>query len=94
MHYAALLSVAMGGADLTGHTAAFLAWQQPSALPAFTFDDVWPFMARDKKADHAGVRFVLLRDLARPYLARVPEATLRAAFEAWLVDVRGMTDRT
>ena len=83
MHYAALLSRAMGGADLTGHTLAFLRYQQPRLLPPLTFDEVWPYMARDKKADAEGVRFVLLRDLARPYLARVPEGVLRAGFGAW-----------
>ena len=83
MHYAALLSRAMGGADLMAHTLAFLNYQQPRPLPPLTFDEVWPYVARDKKADSQGVRFVLLHDLARPYLARVPEGVLRAGFGAW-----------
>ncbi|WP_019585969.1 3-dehydroquinate synthase [Deinococcus apachensis] len=83
MHYAALLSRALGGADLTGHTRAFLRWQNPQPLPPLTFENVWPYMARDKKADSEGVRFVLLHDLARPYLARVPEDVLRREFEYW-----------
>ncbi|ADV67186.1 3-dehydroquinate synthase [Deinococcus maricopensis] len=91
LHYAALLSLAVGGADVTAHTRSFLAWQRPAPLPELTFEDVWPFMARDKKADHAGVRFVLLHEVGRPYLARVPEGTLRACFDAWRADVRGMT---
>lgn len=95
MHYAARLSRALGGgpvggADLTAHTLAFLRWQRPTPLPALTFDDLNVFMARDKKADDEGVRFVLLRDLAQPYLARVPEAVLRAEFEGWSADLRSL----
>ncbi|WP_034385267.1 3-dehydroquinate synthase [Deinococcus sp. YIM 77859] len=91
MHYAALLSRALGGADLSGHTLAFLRWQRPQPLPPLTFDDVWPYMARDKKADTQGVRFVLLHDLAQPYLARVPETVLRRAFETWQTDVTSLS---
>ncbi|WP_285522877.1 3-dehydroquinate synthase [Deinococcus rhizophilus] len=87
MHYAALLSRALGGADLTAHTRAFLRWQRPTPLPDLTFDDLWPYMARDKKADADGVRFVLLHDLGRPYLGRVPGAVLRREFAAWQTDL-------
>ncbi len=90
MHYAALLSRALGGADLSTHTLAFLKYQQPRALPPLSFEALWPYMARDKKADAQGVRFVLLRDLAKPYLARVPEDVLRAAFGEWQVAVSGL----
>ena len=87
MHYAARLSHALGGADLTRHTRAFLRWQRPIPLPPLTFGNVAPFIARDKKADSAGVRFVLLRDLAQPYLARVPEDVLRREFAGWQADL-------
>ncbi|WP_309570037.1 3-dehydroquinate synthase [Deinococcus sp.] len=90
MHYAALLSVAQGGADLAPDTLAFLRWQRPSPLPDLTYNDVAPYMARDKKADSDGVRFVLLHELARPYLTRVPETVLRAAFMKWQSDVSGL----
>jgi len=87
MHYAARLSHALGGADLTAHTRAFLRWQRPRRLPPLTFDALAPFIARDKKADSAGVRFVLLRDLAQPYLARVPDDVLRREFDGWQADL-------
>lgn len=90
MHYAARLSRALGGADLTGHTRAFLTWQQPTPLPPVTFEDALTFMARDKKADADGVRFVLLRDLAQPYLTRVPESVLREEFSGWQQDLRDL----
>ncbi|MFK7602465.1 3-dehydroquinate synthase [Deinococcus sp. SM5_A1] len=89
MHYAAILSRNMGGADLTPHTLAFLKWQWPAPLPPLAFEDVTPYMARDKKADTQGVRFVLLCDLAQPYLTRVPEDTLRSAFREWQTAVSG-----
>jgi 3-dehydroquinate synthase len=89
MHYAALLSRAVGGADLTPQTLAFLTWQRPAPLSRLTFEDVMPYMARDKKADAQGVRFVLLHDLAHPYLARVPQEVLRKAFGEWQRDVGG-----
>ncbi|MFC4637557.1 3-dehydroquinate synthase [Deinococcus hohokamensis] len=91
MHYAARLSRALGGEDLTGHTLAFLRWQQPAPLPDLDFDALNAYMARDKKADSDGVRFVLLRALAQPYLARVPEGLLREEFEGWQADVRALS---
>ena len=87
MHYAALLSREVGSTDLSGHTHRFLEWQQPKPLPPLNFDELNAYMARDKKADSTGVRFVLLHDLARPYLERVPEAVLRSVFAVWQSEV-------
>jgi 3-dehydroquinate synthase len=87
MHYATLLSRELGGDDLTPYTRRFLDWQRPKTLPPLTFEELSAYMARDKKADSQGVRFVLLHGLARPYLARVPEDTLRATFQVWQSDV-------
>ncbi len=87
MHYAAILSRLEGGADLTPRTRAFLRWQQPSPLPSLSWPDLRAFMGRDKKADAAGLRFVLLRDLGQPYLARLPEATLQRAYAEWSAEV-------
>jgi len=90
MHYAALVSRALGGDDLTALTARFLTYQRPSPLPDLAWEDVWPFMLRDKKADSVGLRFVLLKGLGRPYLARVPEDVLREVFGAWRAEVTGI----
>ena len=87
LHYAAILSREMGGADLTGHTWRFLNWQSPTPLPDLNFAEVTAYMNRDKKADSQGVRFVLLHDVARPYLTRVPENILRRAFEEWQSEI-------
>ncbi len=88
MHYAARLSRALGGRDLTVYTLDFLRWQQPQPLPDLTYEQVSAYMARDKKADSVGVRFVLLHDLARPYLTRVPEDVLRQEFAGWWQDIQ------
>lgn len=88
LHFAALLSRALGGADLSSLTRRFLAYQRPAPLPALSWDDLAPFVARDKKADHEGVRFVLLRGLGQPYLTRVPEPLLRDTLKLWLTEVR------
>jgi 3-dehydroquinate synthase len=80
MHYAAIVGVLLGYQDLTAHTKAFLEYQQPAKLPALEFADVEPFMARDKKADSEGVRFVMLHEIAKPNLERVSKNVL---LEAW-----------
>ncbi len=87
MHYAAILGKTLGYADLTKMTAAFLEYQKPQALASLEWAEVRKFMARDKKADSVGVRFVLLEDIAKPKLERVPEAALETAWaefiESW-----------
>ncbi len=89
MHYAALVCEKLGYADLTAHTQAFLDYQQPMKLPALDWHTLRGFMARDKKADAAGVRFVVLEDIAKPKLERVPENVLEAAWRAF----EGVTKR-
>lgn len=87
LHYAALLGRALGLADVTARTAAFLAWQQPQPLPPLSFEALQPYLARDKKADLGGVRWVLLREPGQPTLQHVPLAVLREAFRQWQADV-------
>ena len=80
MHYAAQLCRLLGYADLTARTRAFLEYQRPEPLPMLEFAQVQPFMARDKKADATGVRFVVLEDIGKPKLERVPHDI---QLEAW-----------
>lgn len=83
LHYAAILSRDLGGRDLTDLTARFLRFLRPTPLPPLEWSDVAPLIARDKKADSAGVRFVLLPEIGRAELTRVPEAAASAAFVTW-----------
>ncbi len=87
MHYAAILCKTLGYADLTDKTRAFLAYQKPAPLPKLEFQDVEPFMARDKKADAAGVRFVVLEDIGKPKLERVPRTVQITAWDAFWNEV-------
>jgi 3-dehydroquinate synthase len=87
MHYAALLGKQLGYADLTTHTRAFLEYQQPYKLPNLEWAALRGFMAKDKKADHAGVRFVLLEDIGKPKLERVPEMVLERVFALFAAEI-------
>lgn len=87
MHYAALLSRAMGHKDCTRYTWPFLEWQQPKPLPPLTFSEVMKYMARDKKADARGLRFVLLREVGEPYLRHVATKVLQEQFAVWQDDI-------
>lgn len=87
MHYAAILSGTLGYADLTDKTRAFLAYQKPASLPKLEFQDVEPYMARDKKADLQGVRFVVLEETGKPKLERVPRAVQITAWDAFWTEV-------
>ncbi len=84
MHYAALLGKNMGYTDLSPQTKAFLEYQRPMPLPELNWVSVRDFMARDKKADNAGVRFVLLEAIGKPKLERVPEAVLEQTWAGFL----------
>ncbi len=83
MHFAAILGRTVGYADVTHLTQAFLEYQNPMALPKLEWAKLRAFMARDKKADSAGVRFVLLEDIGKPRLERVSEAALESAWTAF-----------
>ena len=91
MHFAALLSRA-AGADLTDLTRRFLRYQKPKPLPDLPWETLAPFVARDKKADADGVRFVLLHDLGRPFLTRVPGEQLRDTYQAFRAELKNMVE--
>jgi 3-dehydroquinate synthase len=80
MHYAALLGKHFGYSDLSTQTRAFLEYQRPHPLPRLEWQTLRGFMAKDKKADQAGVRFVLLEKIGKPKLERVAETVLEAVF--------------
>lgn len=83
LHFAALLSESQGASGLSDYTRAFLAWQNPEPLPRLQLDTLWPYIARDKKADADGPRWVLLHALQQPYLARLPYKVVADTFEQW-----------
>ena len=87
MHFSAHLSAIEGGENLTALTRAFLTFQKPRPLPGASLDELMRFMARDKKADTDGVRFVILRAAGQPLLARVPRGSVEAAWYAFRSDL-------
>lgn len=70
------------GPDLHDRTRALLgALGLPTTAPTLDPDEVLEVMARDKKAD-AGIRFVVLDELAAPVVVRPDRADVIAAIEA------------
>jgi 3-dehydroquinate synthase len=66
--YAALLGVGRGWHDFTGDAKRLLAWLAPPPLPGRDFDEVLPYMLRDKKNAADRQRFVLLGPNGSPVL--------------------------
>jgi 3-dehydroquinate synthase len=87
MHFAALIGKHLGYADLTAQTRAFLGYQKPAALPKLELSDVMPFMARDKKADSGGVRFVTLEKMGVAKLERVAGNVLEEAWRSFSAEI-------
>ncbi|HKI57699.1 MAG TPA: 3-dehydroquinate synthase [Trueperaceae bacterium] len=81
LHYATILGRLRGLQDLTGRTAALLAWAQPAPLPDVPFEALVPYVARDKKARDGRPRFVLLEDIGRPVV--VDDVTWAEQERAW-----------
>ncbi|MEX2536139.1 MAG: 3-dehydroquinate synthase, partial [Trueperaceae bacterium] len=68
LQYAALLGLGRGWFDFTGAAQRLLSWLEPAPLPCRSFDELLPYMLRDKKNLAARMRFVLLRHEATPVL--------------------------
>jgi 3-dehydroquinate synthase len=83
MMFAAHLGAALGEADrVAEHRASLDAFGLATGGAGFDYETVADAWKRDKKYE-AGMRFVLLHDLGRPFIARdIPEETLRRAYEA------------
>ncbi len=79
--YAALLARRRGFADLTPLLFELFTWVAPGPLPAVGFDELYAFMARDKKAAGGALRFVLLEDVGRPVV--VDDLTTQELERAW-----------
>jgi len=79
--FAALLAKQRGWSDETARVQQLLAWLEPAPLSVADFDELLPYLHRDKKNIASKLRFVLLPEPNRPILADdVNEAELRAAW--------------
>jgi len=79
--YAALIGRNRGWFDYLEDARALAAWAADAPLPACSWEEVWSFMARDKKRQHGKLRFVLLREIGLP--ERVADLSLEELQAAW-----------
>lgn len=82
--YAALLGKAHGGTDLTPWVEALLRWLQPPPLPSLSWDEVWPYMARDKKKLGSKLHWVIPLEPGHLVVQPVEEEVLRRAYGEFL----------
>lgn len=66
--FAALLGKGRGWHDFEDQARALLDWLEPAPLPCREFDELMPYLLRDKKNPRAGQRFVLLHERGTPLL--------------------------
>ncbi|MFN8510963.1 MAG: 3-dehydroquinate synthase [Deinococcaceae bacterium] len=90
IHYAAHLSHLVGGEDLTRQTLHFLQELAPKHRWVWDWDDLLPWMLRDKKAKSGHLRFVLLRRKGVCFVDVVSEEVQQKAFGLFLKDMEEM----
>jgi len=79
--YAALLGRRRGFEDLLPGFLRLLTWLAPGALPDLGFEDLSPFLQRDKKRSAGAVRFVLLERIGKPVV--VGDVSRQEQESAW-----------
>ena len=79
--FASHLGRARGWADWTAHVERLLEWLQPAPLPLLAYDELAPYLQRDKKNRGGRIRFVLLEEVGRPRV--VDDVTAEEGRAAW-----------
>ena len=93
--FAAHLSEARGARGVVDPARRLLTWLEPNPLPPADLDELDPYLARDKKAEHGRRRWVLLEAPQRPQLVDdVAAAELRDAWTALHRDVAALAKET
>lgn len=83
--FVAVLAKQRGWNDQTAQVRQLLVWLKPAPLEAADFDELLPYLYRDKKNLSGQLRFVLLPQPNQPTLVGdVSEAELRAAWRTLL----------
>ncbi|WP_038058077.1 3-dehydroquinate synthase [Thermus amyloliquefaciens] len=88
--YAALLGRALGGEDLVPLTLRLLRWLTPPPLPRLAWEDLLPYLARDKKKVSESLHWVVPLGLGRLVVQPLPEKTLKEAFASWREALEGL----
>jgi 3-dehydroquinate synthase len=81
--YAALLGRALGGADLLPSIRRLLLWLAPPKLPPLFWEELLPYLLRDKKKVSESLHWVVPLGLGRLEVRPLPEGLLREAFALW-----------
>lgn len=87
--YAALLGRALGGEDLLPPCAASSSGSPPP-LPPLAFEDLLPYLLRDKKKVSESLHWVVPLAPGRLVVRSLPEGLLREAFAAWREELKGL----
>ncbi|TBH17429.1 3-dehydroquinate synthase [Thermus thermamylovorans] len=85
--YAALLGRALGGEDLVPLVQGLLRWLAPPPLPRLAWEDLLPYLARDKKKVSERLHWVVPLAPGRLEVRPLPEALLREAYGAWQAEL-------
>jgi len=88
--YAALLGRALGGEDLLPPVRRLLLWLSPPPLPPLAFEDLLPYLLRDKKKVSESLHWVVPLAPGRLVVRPLPEGLLREAFAAWREELKGL----
>ncbi len=79
--FIAILSAGRGYADETARVHEFLRWVSPVPLGVTNFDDLLPYLYRDKKVRGGRLRWVLLERVGKPLL--VDDVQESELYKAW-----------
>lgn len=82
--FAALLGRAHGGTDLAPLVLKFLHWLAPPPPPRFSWEELSPFLSRDKKKVGNSLSWVVPMDMGRLELHPVAQEVLLACYEEYL----------
>ena len=88
--YAALLGRALGGEDLLPPVRRLLHWLSPPPLPPLAWEDLLPYLLRDKKKVSESLHWVVPLAPGRLVVRPLPEGLLREAFAAWREELKGL----
>lgn len=88
--YAALLGRLLGGEDLTPLVLRLLRWLNPPPLPPVSWEDLLPYLQRDKKKLSQSLHWVVPLGLGRLVVQPLPEETLKEAFSLWREVLEGL----
>ncbi|MGC8904727.1 3-dehydroquinate synthase [Thermus sp.] len=85
--FAALLGRALGGEDLLPPVRRFLLWLSPPPLPRLAWEDLLPYLLRDKKKVSESLLWVVPLAPGRLEVRPLPEDLLREAFGRWQAEL-------